>query len=269
MGNVLHGYARLTKCGLALSLVPLEPLEAAARGLARLMKPQEVSNSLWAYATLGERPGDATFAALGTRAEDVARSMNSQEVANALWSYATLGEAPARATLDALEAAAVRTARSMKPQDVANSLWSYAVFDLRPPRAVVDAAAPLADRFITKDLAQCFHAHLAEAASGRRLDLPEGLFERAEEAWRDLVDDTTSSSFHRQVAASLRRLGVEHTVEGATDDRLFRVDCLLADGRTAVEADGWTPVCIPRRASRQLYTGPRTSLDGRRTARRG
>ena len=40
----------------------------------------------------------------------------------------------------------------------------------------------------------------------------------------------------------MRRLGVEHAVEGATDDGLFRVDCLLADGRTAVEADGWTPV---------------------------
>ena len=61
---------------------------------------------------------------------------------------------------------------------------------------------------------------------------------RAQAAWRDQVEDTTISEFHRRVADSLTRLGVAHTMEGATDDGLFHVDCLLADGRTAVEADG-------------------------------
>ena len=40
------------------------------------------------------------------------------------------------------------------------------------------------------------------------------------------------------VAGALTRLGVAHVVEGATDDGLFRVDCLLADRAIAVEADG-------------------------------
>ena len=46
------------------------------------------------------------------------------------------------------------------------------------------------------------------------------------------------SDFHRDVANTLDRLGESHVVEGATDDGLFRVDCLLTDRRVAVEADG-------------------------------
>ena len=69
------------------------------------------------------------------------------------------------------------------------------------------------------------------------MGLPEALLSRAEEAWRSQVDETLSSRLHRDVADTLTRLGVAHEVEGATEDGLFRVDCLLADG-TAVEADG-------------------------------
>ena len=83
-----------------------------------------------------------------------------------------------------------------------------------------------------------FQAHLAELASGRSLDLPAELLARAEEAWRGLVDDTSMSNFHHDVANALDRLGENHVVEGATDDGLFRVDCLLAARRVAVEADG-------------------------------
>ena len=89
-----------------------------------------------------------------------------------------------------------------------------------------------------EDLCQLLQARLAEVASGRALDLPAELLARAEEAWRGDVDDTRTSNFHRDVANTLDRLGVDHAVEGATDDGLFRVDCLLADRRVAVEADG-------------------------------
>jgi hypothetical protein len=122
---------------------------------------------------------------------------------------------------------------------VANALLAYAVFDRSPPPAVVDAAARLpGSDFSAEGLAALFQAHLAELASGRSLDLPAELLARAEEAWRGIVDATTNSNFHRDVAHTLDRLGENHVVEGATDDGLFRVDCLLADRRVAVEADG-------------------------------
>ena len=82
----------------------------------------------------------------------------------------------------------------------------------------------------------------AAAASLRRqldpLCLLEAMAAKSADEWRGLVDDTRTSNFHRDVANTLDRLGENHVVEGATDDGLFRVDCLLADRRVAVEADG-------------------------------
>ena len=36
----------------------------------------------------------------------------------------------------------------------------------------------------------------------------------------------------------LMRLGRQHENEGLTEDGLFRVDCLIADGQIALEVDG-------------------------------
>ena len=91
----------------------------------------------------------------------------------------------------------------MTPQAVTNALWSYAVFDLRPPRAVVAAAAPLADRFNAEGLRQLFHAHLAETAAGRRLDLPAGLFARARSL--DGLDGAPREGLHRRGRRRRRR----------------------------------------------------------------
>jgi hypothetical protein len=127
----------------------------------------------------------------------------------------------------------------MDPQAVANALWVFAVFDQSPPPSIVDVAARLpGSNFSAEELAQIFQAHLAELASGRSLDLPADLHARAEDAWRGDVDNTRMSNLHRDVASTLDRLGENHVVEGATDDGLFRVDCLVADRRVAVEADG-------------------------------
>jgi hypothetical protein len=54
------------------------------------MKPQEVSNALWGYATLGRMPADETWAALEAAVGRVARDMTSQGLANTLYGYATL-----------------------------------------------------------------------------------------------------------------------------------------------------------------------------------
>ena len=141
-------------------------------------------------------------------------------------------------------ASAARVARAASPQALANTLLAFAVFDARPPRDVAaaarDAFADAPRAFGREERMQCFQAVLAEAAAGRLpLDLGRDLADAAEAAWRSKVDDTTVSAFHRDVAATLDRLGhTERVLEGATDDGLFRVDCLLADGRTAVDADG-------------------------------
>ena len=68
-------------------------LERRAEEVARDMKPQEMANLMWAYATLGRAPGAPTWEALERRAGEVARDMVPQNVANLMWAHATLGRA--------------------------------------------------------------------------------------------------------------------------------------------------------------------------------
>jgi len=49
----------------------------------------------------------------------------SQALSNTLWAYATLGRVPEAETWEALETAAVRVAPGMVPQALANTLWAY------------------------------------------------------------------------------------------------------------------------------------------------
>ena len=54
------------------------------------MNAQNVSNSLWAFATLGLELGPAHEPLMQATVR-VADSMNEQAVANSLWAFATLG----------------------------------------------------------------------------------------------------------------------------------------------------------------------------------
>jgi len=56
------------------------------------MKPQELSNTVWAYATLGLEPRAEAWTALGAAVVRVGPGMNPQNAANTLWSVATLDE---------------------------------------------------------------------------------------------------------------------------------------------------------------------------------
>jgi hypothetical protein len=46
---------------------------------------QEVANTLWAFATIGTKPGERLVGQLERRAEAISGEFNSQEVANTLW----------------------------------------------------------------------------------------------------------------------------------------------------------------------------------------
>jgi hypothetical protein len=84
-----------------------------------------VSNTLYAFATLGKSPGAQTWAALEqTAAETQVRAMTSQGVAATLWSYGALQQMPGDRMWMALEDAAARVAPGMIPQNVANSVNS-------------------------------------------------------------------------------------------------------------------------------------------------
>jgi hypothetical protein len=71
--------------------------DGAALGLMRALEvragtfnAQDVANTLWAYATMGRKPGAGLMRVEG-RAEALAGTFNAQNVANTLWAYAKLG----------------------------------------------------------------------------------------------------------------------------------------------------------------------------------
>ena len=126
LANVAHGVA---KCGLQVTVVrPLFVAVAEAavrRGLDRF-NPQNLANTVWAYATAGVA-ADALYAAV---AEEAVRSrlarFNPQNLANTVWAYATAGVA-ADALYATVAEAAVRTRLAgFNPQALANTAWAYA-----------------------------------------------------------------------------------------------------------------------------------------------
>jgi hypothetical protein len=121
-------------------------LESAVVRIAPSMKAQEVSNTLWAVATLGWHASDRSMrSVIEGAAVRVAPIMSAQHVANTLWALATLGwQVVERSISSALEAAIARVAPIMNPQDVANILWALATLGWQAAdesRSALEAAA--------------------------------------------------------------------------------------------------------------------------------
>jgi hypothetical protein len=63
----------------------MEQLERRAEAISGEFKPQDVANTLWAFATMGTKPGERTMGQLERRAEAISGEFNSQNVAITLW----------------------------------------------------------------------------------------------------------------------------------------------------------------------------------------
>ena len=184
----------------------------------------------------------------------VARDMNPQGVSNTSWAFATLGLKPGAETLAALEAALVRVGPGMNAQDVAHTLWACltlaATRDLPLP-ACYPSLWRLAHgldvgSFKDVELRMLFHAHLilTELVGGDVRDevtFPEWIMLEAREAWmRQVRDDVTVSKNHKVLASIIGDLGVRYEVECLADDKNFSVDVFLPDDDVAIEFDGPT-----------------------------
>ena len=104
---------------------------ARARATRRRFEPRNVSNALWAIATLGIQPTHVEWTILN---DIVARTFDEspdvpperrrvvpQNVSNALWAFAKSADFPRRTRARALDAAVRRHARAMRSQEIANS----------------------------------------------------------------------------------------------------------------------------------------------------
>ena len=108
--------------------------EAAVRGGLGGFKPQNLSNMAWAYATAGVR-ADALYAAIAEAAVRGGLSgFNPQNLSSTAWAYATAG-----VRADALYAAIAETAvrgglGGFNPQDLSNTAWAYATAGVSRPQ---------------------------------------------------------------------------------------------------------------------------------------
>lgn len=95
---------------------------------------QALANTLWALATLGQRPPLVWLNRVLQHAEAAAARgfLSAQGVSMTLWALAALAVVPQASCLSALLAAAQQHLRHMTPQGFSNVLWALAVLE-RPP----------------------------------------------------------------------------------------------------------------------------------------
>ena len=119
----------------------LDAIAAAAPPRLREFKPQEFANMAWAYATAGQK-APALFDAIMVEVAPRLRDFTPQDMANTALAYATAGHS-APALLDAIAAAALPRMGNFEPQALANMAWAFATAGHEAPE-LLDAIAAAA-----------------------------------------------------------------------------------------------------------------------------
>ena len=122
-----------------------DAIAAEASRLGRLsnFKPQNLSNTVWAFATQGY-PAPALFDAIAAEAAPRLGEFTSQGLANVAWAFATQTHA-APALFDAIAAEAAPRLGEFNEQNLANMAWAFATSEHAAP-ALFDAVAAEASR---------------------------------------------------------------------------------------------------------------------------
>ena len=135
MSNIAHALAKIGLQGPAWENLWNE-LERAALARRSEFKPQELSNTAWAFATAGHAT-PALFDAIGKESSGRVRAFKPQELCNTAWAFATAGHA-APGLLDAIGKESIGRVREFKPQDLSNTAWAFATAGHADP-ALFDA----------------------------------------------------------------------------------------------------------------------------------
>jgi hypothetical protein len=155
-------------------------IDRRSNWLAKEGKPQDVSNTAWACATLGfEAPN--LFAEIDRRSNWLVKEGNPQNVANTAWACATLGfEAPN--LVAEIDRHSNWLVKEGSPQNVANIAWAYATlgFDvvnfLSETEARADDVLPC---FTEQDVGNTCFAIVVGGCSQRFSVLLASLWDRA------------------------------------------------------------------------------------------
>jgi hypothetical protein len=172
-----------------------EGSRVAVGGASRHVYLQNVSNTLWAYATMGREPGKGLMRVLKGRAEALADTFNAQDVSNEMWAYGRMGREPWAGIMRVLEGKAEVLAGTFHVRDVSNTLWAYARMGREPGKQVMRAlegrAEALAGTFDAQNVSNTMWAYATmgrEPGTGvmreleRRAEAVAGMFKAQEVA---------------------------------------------------------------------------------------
>ncbi|KAK9818101.1 hypothetical protein WJX72_007196 [[Myrmecia] bisecta] len=123
LANTLWGYATLD-CDPGQDM--LSTLADAMARRAGECNPQEVSNTVWAFAKLGHY-NEALMDTFAREAESRIWEFSQQNLANMAWAFGKLSHF-APSLLDAVAKQALSMAQELSLQHVTNILWTYASF---------------------------------------------------------------------------------------------------------------------------------------------
>lgn len=98
------------------------------------MGAQDISNTLWAYATLQWHPGQELMQGAARQATLLMPRFKPQEVANTLWSYATLSCHPGTVLLDTVAAHMTERIQHFRPQVHTPKHAAAAQWDVNPTK---------------------------------------------------------------------------------------------------------------------------------------
>ena len=153
LANVMYGIARSRIPEGAPRAGLLDVLAVSAESRIRELKPQELSNSAWAYATAGHAAPELfdALASVAVRrltvpsADAEMSEFSPQELANLAWAYATAGHV-APELYDSLANASLGSINEFNPQNLANTAWAFATARHPAPRLFDELAICAAAR---------------------------------------------------------------------------------------------------------------------------
>ena len=265
LANIAHGVA---KCGLRSRLVHAlyeAVAEAAVRGGLAGFNPQNLANTVWAYATAGVA-ADALYAAVAEAAvRGRLAGFNPQALANTVWAYATAGVA-ADALYAAVADAAVRGGLAgFKPQDLANTVWAYAAADHYDQALLADCSRVISDS-LARDPSRWSTAHRSQLHQWQLwLSLERGkdgqrhlLHASQRQLCCDAMVATIArpSGLQRSVAAALAAVRSGFEEEHLEPRTGYSLDLALPSSRIAIEVDGPSHFLLPDGRDVRKPNGP-------------
>lgn len=216
---------------------------------------QNCSMSAWAFATLRHYHPALFDALLEQLAAQLPAGVEPQNIANSLWAFARAGH-PLGVHTEPLVAAAKALLPQMNQQELCNTAWALGVLGQLDRDTWQQFCNCLGNvqGLTPEGVHQAFHAQLmlhsqlareagvplASLPAEQLPTLPEPLHSHAHYMWLTSAVDVHISKLQADVSAALLVAGIPNSMEWLTDDGLFSIDIAFqVDGQpVAVEVDG-------------------------------